>query len=255
MKLKFVAMLALAGILGSGAAIYGVCASQQQENFAVAEKAQLRSVTFMEETQSLQYRDTVVLNNLSDSTEIGRQTAARNTYAVYNDEDENTYYLNEKNELCGFQKKSYYGMDVSADEQISKETAIQKATEYLESIFTDFDKYSLILCEYAECDKVYQLQFCYLVQNIATDDMINVYIQPDGELGAFMALNRGIYQNMAIDQNLLQQAVRESNQANAETRYISLDENGPVLRYTYMEENISGEDVAQQSAVSLKAES
>ena len=70
-----------------------------------------------------------------------------------------------------------------------------------------------------------------------------------------MALNRGIYQNMAIDQNLLQQAVRESNQANAETRYISLDENGPVLRYTYMEENISGEDVAQQSAVSLKAES
>ena len=182
----------------------------------------------------------------SDDT-VGDKVA-QNSLDTYVDEDKNTYYyLSGTDTLCGFQKEKYYGFE--SDSPISQNEAIQIANEFLDTAINEFDEYTLIFSEYAEQDAVYHIQYSYCLNDIPTDDLINIFIQESGEIGAFLMMRRGMYRDVVLP---LEFSVPD-NSDGVISQFISLTDAGLALIRTYEELGPNSTPVIQQEAILIQS--
>lgn len=196
--------------------------------------------------QSLDFRDTISIENPCISINKKDVLLNEKSLDVYMDGNKNKYYfLAGTDSLCGYQKEYYYG--IYTENPITEDQAIRIAEEYLSRIVPEFSAYTLLLVQYSECDIVYQLQYSYYINGIPSDDLINIYIQANGEVGAFMMPNRGAYQNLYIDPDLTKNYLEESD-SNLVNQYITKTVEGVTLVQNYLiTDNQSNEKIDQIS--------
>ena len=189
----------------------------------------------------------IVLPLISNSTvEVRTVPSGLDTYV---DENNNTYYyLSGTDTLCGFQKEKYYGFKNGSP--VSQEEAIQISSRFLKSVLDEFDEYTLIFSEYVQSDAVYHIQYSYCINNIPSDDLINIFIQENGEVGAFLAMRRGLYKNIVLSKEVL--ALDEADEV--VNRFISLTNEGLVIMNTYKTADESNTSVLQQEVVLIPCE-
>lgn len=172
---------------------------------------------------------------------------ACNSLDMYTDEENNTYYyLSGTDALCGFQKEQYYGF--KSNSPVSQDTAIQIANKFLETVLDDFDEYTLLFSEYAKCDAVYHIQYSYCINGIPTDDLINVYVQESGEIGAFLMMRRGMYKDIVLPYKI--SIMNRSD--DVVSQFISLTNEGLALIRTYEKLDSNQIPLIQQEAILLQ---
>ncbi len=154
----------------------------------------------------------------------------------YKDEEENEYYfLPNTDTLCGYNKKTYYGF--SEENPVGLEAAVAIADEYLSEKVENFKDYAVVLSEHVERDAVYHIQYSYLINGVATQDLINVFIQENGEIGAYFIP----YWNMFKDTDVDTEKIRElPDEGEVKNEYITRNREGVVLvRYLGSQEDSS----------------
>lgn len=98
--------------------------------------------------------------------------------------------------------------------------------KYLSEIIQDeFEDYEYIFCQYSQCDAVYQIQYSYLINGILTDDLISIFIQDNGTVGAFLMPNKGVYRNVKLNEELF----ANIDQSDESTQYFTKSGNKLVL--------------------------
>lgn len=201
---------------------------------------------------NLKFDNTFPVITPSASIKSEDTISSEKNYDAFVDEAKNIYYFfNGTDILCGFQKEYYYGPYTPINEAIKESDAIVAAETYLKKVIPEFDEYTKIFCQYSEFDAVYQLQYSYHINGIATDDLINVYVQANGDIGAFMMLNRGIYKNMAIEYNSIQK-MQDTSAGNFLNQYISKNDEGLVLLRNYESIDETGNATIKQTATLIK---
>jgi hypothetical protein len=202
--------------------------------------------------KNLKFVETIALSVPTASTNSANVIKNEKNYDTYVDEHINTYYFfKDTDTICGFQKENYYSEYTPITKAINEIEAKNVAENYLKNVIPEFNDYKQIFCQYSEFDAVYQMQYSFLLDNIATDDIINIYIQANGDVGAFMMLNRSAYRNLVIDYN----CIKEAMQKNVESfinQYISINNDGLVLIRTYEFRSESGESKIKQFASQIK---
>ncbi len=156
------------------------------------------------------------------------------------------YFLAGTDSLCGYQKEYYYG--IYTENPITEDQAIKIAEEYLSRIVPEFSAYTLLFVQYSECDIVYQLQYSYYINGIPTDDLINIYIQANGEVGAFMMPNRGAYRNLSIDPDTIQEYIEDAFNQNLVNQYITKTIDGIVIIQNYKTTDAQNREKIEQTA-------
>ncbi len=143
----------------------------------------------------------------------------------YNDEYGNIYYfISGTDTLCGYSKKNYYGIHV--ENPITLEEAIAIANDYIDDVVQNFEDYSIILSKYAEVDAVYHIQYSYKIGDIPTHDLINVYVQENGEFGSYRWYNMGKFKNIKIDEEKLNSLPKDDN---IYSEFITINSEGIIL--------------------------
>lgn len=229
--------------------IMSISVSGISESAFTAQKNTDKAATIIDcDKENLNFVRTVNTDIPLGKDETGDDRIAPSTLDTYVDENNNTfYYLGGTNTLCGFQKEYYYGFQ--SDSPISEEKAVQIADEFLGTVIEEFDEYTLIFSEYAERDAVYHLQYSYCINDIPTDDLINMFVQENGEIGAFLMKRRGLYKDIVLPKNF-----SVPNDANNVIRqYISLSDEGLALVRTYEERSSDDIPVIQQEAVLIQS--
>lgn len=175
--------------------------------------------------QNLKFKQSIVIP-LSNSVMNNKQINQSKKLDAYIDAEGNTYYFySNTNILCGFQKEAYYGFHEEIP--ISKEEAVEIADAYLSKMLPEFYEYTRVFVSHAECDAVYQIQYSYCLQGILTDDLINIYVQENGTIGAFMAIKRAAFRNVHINDEQIKEILK--NIEDKEYRYFTQTENGLAL--------------------------
>ena len=171
---------------------------------------------------------------------------------VYIDQSDNThyFYFSGTELLCGFLKSHAYFQ--FADPPISKNEAKSIAETYLSEVIPEFRQYRLIYFEYSEREAIYDLQYSYHINGVPTNDLINAFLQANGEIGGFMMINRGLYKDIKIDSvdvAKLSQGIAEDNFV---YQYIAMSEEGLVLLQNYEVTDGAGETMIDQTATLLQ---
>ena len=229
--------------------IMSISVSGISENAFTAQKNTDKATAIADcDKENLDFVRTVNTDIPLGTDETGDARIAQSDLDTYVDENNNTfYYLSGTNTLCGFQKEDYYGF--KSDSPISKEEAIRIADAFLDTVIEEFDEYTLIFSEYAERDAVYHIQYSYCINDIPTDDLINMFVQENGEIGAYLMMRRGLYKDVILPQDF---SVPD-HADNVINQYISLTNDGLALIRLYEERGSDDIPVMQLEAVLIKS--
>ncbi|MFR1517386.1 MAG: hypothetical protein ACLSVG_01220 [Clostridia bacterium] len=200
--------------------------------------------------QSLNFVESLSIENPCISINAKDILSNEKSLDVYTDVNKNKYYfLKGTNTLCGYQKEYYYG--VYTENPIPEEQAVRIAEEYLSRFVSEFSDYTLLFVQYSECDLVYQIQYSYYINGIPSDDFITIYIQANGEVGAFMMMNRGAYKGLAIDPKLTEKYLKDTSESNIVSQYITKTAEGVVLVQNKLEADAYNNQKINQVSISI----
>lgn len=231
-------------------AFMSVGVSGNSQKAFIAENNTVKAARLCEtHRNTLSYKEKIEVDTPMASIETGQPESVQTNLDTYVDENKNTYYyISGTDILCGFQKEYYYGF--RTENPITETEAKRFAETYLKTIIPEFDEYTYIFSEYAQCDAVYHIQYSYCIEGIATDDLINIFVQENGEIGAFMMLRRSAYKNVILS-NESKQLLQSSASQNCVSRYISSSNDGLVLLESYEEIHADGYSYIRQQATLL----
>lgn len=201
--------------------------------------------------QSLHYQDTISTVNPCVSPFSDRVLSNEKLLDVYTDASNNRYYFRKGTDsLCGYQKEYYYG--IYTENPVGETQALRIAQTYLSRLVPEFSDYTLLLVQYSECDLVYQIQYSYEINGIPSDDLIHIYIQANGEVGAFMMQNRGAYRNLRLDLQLAKNYLVAGENPALISQYITETEEGLLLVQNYLTADEQGGERVEQTALPLR---
>ena len=143
----------------------------------------------------------------------------------YKDNQENLYYFIPNTDTqCGYSKKYYYGFHM--ENPISIEEAISIANSYLNEKVESFNDYTLILSEHSATDAVYHIQYSYKINGFVTQDLINIFIQENGEIGAYLIPHMNMFKDVVADTGKINTIPSEGDLLN---EYITINSEGVIL--------------------------
>lgn len=200
-----------------------------------------KQVIYQDHTENIIYTSTETATSIAVSSVSKELLYYKTEIDVFSDLAENEYlFIKETDSFCGFAKKNFYKKYLEGEQCVPEETAITTAETYLNLYISDFKQYDRIACQYSKSDGYYQMQYCRPLNGILTDDIITVFIQADGQLGAFTAFKHGAYHDIHISE----EAIAQARQAAASItdplmyEYITSSEEGIILlQYHEVSEN------------------
>ncbi|MDR0288369.1 MAG: hypothetical protein LBI03_11780 [Clostridiales bacterium] len=174
------------------------------------------------------------------------------TYDVYSDENDDEYlFLSGSDTLCGVTMFDQIKTNVAIDSKISEEDAIEISDKRLETDIPDNSDYIRFSCEYNSFMNVYIIDYYKPLEGYKTDDIITYWVNYDGTIVAFKALNLNRYDNVQLQTNKVGATKVETAKSNINKEissdiksdnynitdsYLSKDADGNIIlveKYTY----------------------
>lgn len=119
---------------------------------------------------------------------------------IYKDSSDKEYYFfTETDKLCGFKTKEYYSTNISKEEMITENRALEIANDYLIDTIEEFNEYELSSIKNEISVGVYDILYTKKYCGYESNNIINIYITTKGEIGAFSAFNINTYKNYIIE--------------------------------------------------------
>lgn len=121
-------------------------------------------------------------------------------YDIYRDEQQREFfYFRDTGLPCGYKEPHVYGSG-AVDESTRKTQMeiIEASLDLVRAITPRYSEYTMVSCVYSEQEQVFFVTYADRIQDVCTDDVIRMYVRPDGSLGAYTAYALGRYANIRI---------------------------------------------------------
>lgn len=214
----------------------------QKENLVGAQ----RNLKIDGQTVALTYSYTFNNNSIA----VEDRDSVYSTRDVFVDENETEYYyLYNTDKFLGFINPLSNRDSIKGNMSVDENTAVDVANEYLPQIVENFDKY---IYEETVCRSdanVYDVRFFYYLNGIKTDEVARALITPDGGIVGAYCFDMGKYAQYEGKELTLQtgtanasvyanrdtsvKAYMQTPEAQAAESYITTDDSGQLLLYTY----------------------
>ncbi|MFR1518853.1 MAG: hypothetical protein ACLSVG_08790 [Clostridia bacterium] len=203
------------------------------------------------DNKTLTYSDTIEIpSRLVDAANENLLKSEKN-FDVFIDEYERGYlYFGGTSVQCGFMDNNVYGIYIPEDNLLTVDEIKELSLLYLKKITKNSDHYTLVSCEYKECEMIYLARYNYQIQGVNTDDDILFYFRGDGSLGAYTTYHINQYLSIEIDKDLKEMINQIKNEKSLTltntfvTKYYS-------SLYLVVEGFLSGDTTVRQFTVKL----